>query len=860
MYITTLLVLFLIRFTKKSLFYTPCLVRRHFGEATLRILRQLVKLNKKVEKSNADICFLTTCIMYNLTPKMTRFKLHKTSATKTPLAQRFRTNLLRSEIKFHKRRIKQLKVQIASLESSLYSSVTWLFGIRIKAFVKKDVDNYIKSCKSIHKQKLINLGLTISFDKNESAIFNDTDVKFDDKETELLSMGLKHGYFPSYLNLKEVQAAFEDLFVQVAPHFENRSKLLQFKNCLTNCYNDYVGNYFHSKRTNYYFSEEVHKLIKSIQNKMKIHDIIILKADKGQTVVIMYRKNYVEKMNVILNDSSKFVKVDKEDTLNNLTRFQSFIYRNFRSIFSESEYKDIYPTASNIPVMYGLPKIHKDGAPLRPILSMFGCYNHAFAQWIGRQLSDLRKSRHVTKDSFSLDFLKNSQLNGCYFVSYDVISLFTNIPLDETINLILTALYPKIPNVAAKGQLFNGMTKTIFKNSLNHCLKDNVFVFNGIFYKQIDGCAMGSPLAPILADIFMNHLLETKISREQHDFLNVTFVGNGDFSTFFLRVFIRYVDDTLAVFENEEDADRFLNYLNSLHPNIKFTCDKEVSDKLPLLDLLLIKDSDSNVENISVTVYRKPTHSGVFTHFLSFVPFRYKIGLVKTLFDRAFKICSNWKLLHNELEKIVYMLSLNGYRKNFTYKIISKELDNRVQTGQKPIYEGPEKLKIYFKLPYIGDISKKVRECINNSLPGKLKLIYTNTYSKLGHKFGFKDKQPKILKHDVVYRITCSCKRKYYGETSRPLKVRFDEHIDINSSSEVGRHLASSPGCHITFDDCEIIAHESNMYKRRLIESLFIAENNDGNLLNDNTKSVPLYLFNLPSYNEQQRGRIFTSF
>ena len=72
-----------------------------------------------------------------------------------------------------------------------------------------------------------------------------------------------------------------------------------------------------------------------------------------------------------------------------------------------------------------------------------------------------------------------------------------------------------------------------------------------VLYKQFDGCAMGSPLAPILADIFMNHLLETKISREQHDFLNVTFVGNGDFSTFFLRVFITYVDDTLAVFEKK---------------------------------------------------------------------------------------------------------------------------------------------------------------------------------------------------------------------------------------------------------------------------------------------------------------------
>ena len=111
-------------------------------------------------------------------------------------------------------------------------------------------------------------------------------------------------------------------------------------------------------------------------------------------------------MNVILNDSTKFVKVENEETLLNLSRFQSFIYRNFKSIFTDSEYKEIYPSASNIPVMYGLPKIHKAGTPLRPILSMIGCYNHAFAQWIGRQLGELRQSKHVTKDSFSLDLLK----------------------------------------------------------------------------------------------------------------------------------------------------------------------------------------------------------------------------------------------------------------------------------------------------------------------------------------------------------------------------------------------------------------------------------------------------------------------
>ena len=341
-----------------------------------------------------------------------------------------------------------------------------------------------------------------------------------------------------------------------------------------NCYNDFISNYFHSKRTNYYFSDKTHAVIKSLQSKIKEYDLVIMKADKGQTVVIMYRNVYLEKMKVILDDQSKFVTVSEEDVLSRLGKFQSFLYRNFKSILSEREYKDIYPSASNIPVMYGLPKIHKTGAPLRPILSMVGCFNHAFAQWIGRQLGELRQAKHITKDSFNLNFLKDSKLNGKYFVSYDVVSLFTNIPLDETIQLIVDSLYPKVSGVAAKDQLFHGMTKTIFRNALNHCLKDNTFVFNGIFYKQIDGCAMGSPLAPILADIFMNHLLEPKIVRREHDFLNITFI-NEPSRPFNLHVFVRYVDDTLAVFDSAEEADRFLTYLNNLHSSIQFTIDKE---------------------------------------------------------------------------------------------------------------------------------------------------------------------------------------------------------------------------------------------------------------------------------------------
>ena len=82
--LTYLIVLFITKISKNALFRVPSQVRGHFGEATLRSLRRVVKLKKKVQKSQADI-------LYNLTPKMSRFKLHKDSAARTPLAQRFRT-------------------------------------------------------------------------------------------------------------------------------------------------------------------------------------------------------------------------------------------------------------------------------------------------------------------------------------------------------------------------------------------------------------------------------------------------------------------------------------------------------------------------------------------------------------------------------------------------------------------------------------------------------------------------------------------------------------------------------------------------------------------------------------------------
>ena len=94
----------------------------------------------------------------------------------------------------------------------------------------------------------------------------------------------------------------------------------------------------------------------------------------------------------------------------------------------------------------------------------------------------------------------------------------------------------------------------VLKRLIELCVQDNVFVFNGRVYYQVDGVAMGNLLGPILANIFMAHLEETKIIGSQH------------YPSFYRR----YVDDTFCLFECRDDALRFLDFINTLHPSIKF--------------------------------------------------------------------------------------------------------------------------------------------------------------------------------------------------------------------------------------------------------------------------------------------------
>ncbi|CAF1456973.1 unnamed protein product, partial [Rotaria sordida] len=151
-------------------------------------------------------------------------------------------------------------------------------------------------------------------------------------------------------------------------------------------------------------------------------------------------------------------------------------------------------------------------------------------------------------------------------ISLDVESLFTSIPVHETIDLAIKTILEKKDN----DQTFTKLEENDLRQLFELCVTNMPFRFYDQLYQQVEGVSMGSPLAPALADLFMTHI-ESKL--QNYEFWDK------------IKTYYRYVDDTFIILNGKQnDADELLQYVNSLHPNIKFTCEKEINFEISFLD------------------------------------------------------------------------------------------------------------------------------------------------------------------------------------------------------------------------------------------------------------------------------------
>ena len=354
-------------------------------------------------------------------------------------------------------------------------------------------------------------------------------------------------------------------------------------------------------------------------------------------------------------------------------------------------------------------------------------------------------------------------------VSYDVTSLFTNVPVDETIQLLA--------DKAFKDNWFNKKYKLNIKKTdliklLTLATKHQLFQFNGKLYEQVDGVAMGSPLGPLMANAIMCSL-EEKLSKSNKlpNFYN------------------RYVDDTLTKQRNLESAESFLSTLNNCHPSLSFTMEVEVDGKIPFIGMDVTK-KDGQLET---KVYIKPTNTGLLLHYQSHVDKRYKRSLITTMLDRSYRLSSSWQHFSNECERLKTVFDRLKYPSRLVDSTISSFINRQYKaTNQEPELSKQKVVRIAlpFKDQKSADFVKKQLANLSNVIGTKVQPVYTS--KKIGKDLAVSEAKPPLVnKQNVVYKFKCDlCDADYIGYTSRHLHQRIDEH----RNSTVGKHVKEMHG------------------------------------------------------------------
>ena len=269
--------------------------------------------------------------------------------------------------------------------------------------------------------------------------------------------------------------------------------------------------------------------------------------------------------------------------------------RDKREISIE-QYKDLSPSGSRPGIIYGLAKVHKivtDGLPsFRPILSAISTPTYKLAKFLVPMLEPLTTNEYTIKDSFTFAKELQSFDSKLGMASFDIESLFTNIPLQETIDLCVENLFQDRTHV-------DNLSKDSFRELLTRTMSESLILFDQEFYKQHDGVAMGFPLGPTLGNVFLCYHEKIWLQNCPSEFKHV--------------IYRRYVDDTFLLFCSKHHIEKFQNYLNRQHKHIKFTSKTENENSISFLDIKITRGNNK----LMTSVYRRPTFSGVFTTFLT---------------------------------------------------------------------------------------------------------------------------------------------------------------------------------------------------------------------------------------------------
>jgi len=541
-------------------------------------------------------------------------------------------------------------------------------------------------------------------------------------------------------------------------------------------------------------------------------DLIFTRADKGNTTVILNRSEYKQKMMTLLNDTNTYQLV-KNDPSHRITESLRSLLGRWKSKrhIDDITYKILLVTDGLIPRAYGLPKIHKKDTPLRIIVSSINSTLNSIAIYLQKILnksmthdnSNIKNSLELKKELMKINLTTNLKL-----ASFDVVSLFTNIP----INLVNDSITLRWGNISRNTTL----TLDEFLNGINLVLQSTFFKFDDKFYKQIFGTPMGSPLSPIVANMVLQDL-----ERKALDGLN-----------FSVPLYFRYVDDIL-IGAPQDKIQLIFEHFNSMHDRLKFTLELSNDNSINFLNLNI-----SIMNNqFAFDLYYKPTFSGRYLNFLSNHPLNQKRSIIFGLTDKIM-LLTDQKHQKRNFEIIINNLQTNNYPTSFIFNSINRRIKYLKEKNFDKIKNINDNKNSYCVIPFTKGVSNKFSHIlakydIKTAFFGNNKL---DQIIKTG-----KDQLNVTQQRNVVYRISCTqCNMTYVGQTKRQLKTRIKEHkLDINKKtgilSVISEHRLEL-GHEFDWANTEILDIEKAYNKRLISEMIYIKMQN--NSINRQTDTV----------------------
>jgi hypothetical protein len=641
--------------------------------------------------------------------------------------------------------------------------------------------------------------ISVSDDNSNSfynRVINCTNEIIDEKYLKLLKKGAKFNINPTFN-----KNCRQDLIIDLEMTVDDQHKYKCAK---------FVNKSQWKPSYNKYNTSDQKTITDFRQLILKGKNIVCTKADKGNSIVLLYKQDYLDKMYSIIADTDTFKELENNPT----DKFQKETKEAIKKAKTIDKTVKNKLTIMNTksPQLYGLTKIHKENHPMRPVVSYINAPSYSLAKYINTLILQVTgfKPKYGIKNSieFCNNLRNQTPPDNSILVSFDVKSLFTNIPVNESIQYLKEILDRQCNN--------HELIEDII-NLVNTCLKQSYFCFEDKHYEQTSGLPMGNPLSPILADIFMDKF-ETKL-----------LALNNNLTTQ-IHFYQRYVDDIFFVFKGTaRQLSQLLKLFNSQHRKIQFTSEVGESNSLNFLDINIQMLDNKFIFQI----YRKLTYTDNIIPADSHHPITHKMAAFNSMIHRLFSIPLNKDNYNKEVNTIKTIARNNGY----SNQIIINKINRKIEDYKiyKYLYSKPTKDndKMWRRMLYIDDKSANFfKQCINTKFKPA---YYTNNSIK---KYILNNKSKiNILDNSGVYKVQCNdCDAAYIGQSGRKIRTRAEEHVkaikNFGMNSEMADHRRQT-GHSFDINSFKVLDKCDKGLKLDILENLQINKHNiNNNLVN----------------------------